>query len=66
MDKKSNPPTWRESKVSELTIAINSHKGVGESSIFYQIKEEVVSKVGKKQWEKILYDARKIVALSKT
>lgn len=54
--------TWKENKITELQIEINNHKGYGESKRFYQIREEIIAKVGEIEWGKILKKAKYIVS----
>lgn len=53
---------WKEIKIIELQKEIQNHKGYGESKRFYQLREEIIAKLGKKEWEKILRKTKNIGA----
>lgn len=50
--------TYRNIIRQKLIAEVLAHKGFGESANFYILKEEIVSKLGEKAWEKLLREAK--------
>lgn len=50
--------TWSTVKLKELVFEINDHKGYGESKRFYALREEIINKLGKAEWERLLRKAK--------
>lgn len=50
--------TYANRKLSELKTEIKEHVGYGESKIFYKLREEMIEKLGTKEWERLLSKAK--------
>lgn len=53
--------TWKENILTELTREIRNHKGQGESRRFYELRDECLTKIGNKNWERLLSKAKRAV-----
>lgn len=45
--------TYTKNKMSELLEEIKNRKGRGETKKFYELRDEIIEKLGNKEWERI-------------
>lgn len=54
--------TWKASKIEQLKYAILAQEGRGESRYFYELRREIIAKLGRQAWEKMLYETKVTIA----
>lgn len=46
--------SYTKKKIEELSHEIKNHVGYGESKRFYEIRAEMIEKLGAQEWERLL------------